>query len=250
MVDDMNDRDLDLCVVAGRRPELLRATLESFSELVFRNFRIANVFINLDPIFGDADDEARCVRSIESHFPAAVILRPETPGFAPAVKRLWSNTKSGFVFHLEDDWMALQEIGQEALEPFADSEVAQVSFHHADKNWDIAKKGHLHQRNEYARFLGMKIPLFKTFPKFTTSPSILRGDFARKAAALMDTNLDPEKQFYAGVNVELERFVSSRKNYIFSPDQTPVIRDTGRQWRDERKIEKVTRNTTSYWVTK
>jgi hypothetical protein len=64
----------------------------------------------------------------------------------------------------------------------------------------------------------------------------------------MDPSRDPEKQFYSGVNAELERLAAPHKNYIFSPQQKPVIRDTGREWRDNRKIKKVIENTTSYWV--
>ncbi|MDR6815862.1 hypothetical protein J2X76_001016 [Neorhizobium sp. 2083] len=188
------------------------------------------------------------MRVVESYLPSASFFRPGQPGFGAAVKRLWSNTRSDYVFHLEDDWVALTELGEEIFSPFSDPRVMQVSFHTADQNWDIAKHGHIHERNEYARFLGIKIPLFRTFPKFTTSPSILRGSFARQAASLMDEARDPEKQFYSGVNAKLEELAAPHKNYIFSPRQTPVIRDTGREWRDNRKIKKVIENTTSYWI--
>jgi hypothetical protein len=244
----MARNELDLCIVAGRRPDLLRQTLESFSASVFSNFCIRGVIVNIDPIFGARDDETGCVKCVISHFPQAEICIPETPGFAAAVKRLWSATKSDYVFHLEDDWIALTAVDEEILRPFSDPSVMQVSFHTADQNWDIPRKGHLHRRNEYARLLGIKIPLFRTFPKFTTSPSILRGDFARKAAALMDASLDPEKQFYSGVNPQLERLAAPHKNYIFSPERVPVIRDKGREWRDSRNIRKVINNATSTWV--
>jgi hypothetical protein len=240
--------ELDLCVVAGRRPDLLGQTLDSFAASVFCNFNIRNVFVNIDPIFGDAQDEAACVACIKAHFPEAEIFTPPTPGFAAAVQRLWTATKSDYVFHLEDDWIALRKLGEETLEPFGDPTVMQVSFHTADQNWDIDRKGHLHRRNEYASLLGIKIPLFKTFPKFTTSPSILRGGFARSAAAEMDASRDPEKQFYSGVNPELESLAAPHKNYIFSPDQVPVIRDIGREWRDRRRIKKVIKNAKSNWV--
>ncbi|MGR6466213.1 hypothetical protein [Rhizobium sp. PAMB 3182] len=244
----MASSELDLCIVAGRRPDLLAQTLDSFAASVFPHFDIRNVFVNIDPIFGDVEDEAACVACVRGHFPPAEIFTPEVAGFAAAVQRLWSATKSRYVLHLEDDWIALTKIGREILEPFADPTIMQVSFHTADQNWDIARKGHLHRRNEYARLLGIKVPLFRSFPKFTTSPSILRGDFARKAASLMDVSRDPEKQFYSRVNPALERLAAPHDNYIFSPDQVPVIRDMGREWRDSRKIRKVITNATSNWV--
>ncbi|MGR6431473.1 glycosyltransferase family 2 protein [Rhizobium sp. PAMB 3174] len=244
----MRSSELDLCIVAGRRPDLLGQTLDSFAASVFPNLNIRNILVNVDPIFGDVEDEAACVACVKSHFPQTEIFTPGAPGFGAAVKRLWSATKSDYVFHLEDDWIALTKVGEEMLEHFADPTVMQVSFHTADQNWDIAKNGHLHRRNEYVRLLGIKIPLFRSFPKFTTSPSILRGDFARKAASLMDVSRDPEKQFYSGVNSALERFAAPYNNHIFSPNNVPVIRDIGREWRNNRKIKKVITNATSNWV--
>lgn len=238
---------IDLCIVATRRPELLAQTLASFREKMLCHLDMGSAYLNLDPAFGSPEDHAACVQVVRGHFPDAVIFEPEQPGFCAAVARVWSASKSDYVFHLEDDWISLQDMGEELLEPFADPSVMQVSFHTADQNWDIARKGHFHQRNEYARLLGIKIPLFRTFPKFTTSPSILRGSFARHCAGLMDLTRDPEKQFYSGVNPAMEAYVAGYRNYIFSPEATPVIRDMGREWRDQRNIRKVINNSTSTW---
>lgn len=238
---------IDLCIVATRRPELLEQTLASFREKVLRHLDMGSAYLNLDPAFGSLDDHAACIRVVRSHFPDAVIFEPEQPGFCAAVARVWAASASEYVFHLEDDWISLRDMGEELFEPFADPSVMQVSFHTADQNWDIARKGHFHQRNEYARLLGIKIPLFRTFPKFTTSPSILRGAFARHCAGLMDLTRDPEKQFYSGVNPAMESYVAGYRNYIFSPEAKPVIRDMGREWRDQRNIRKVITNSTSTW---
>lgn len=238
---------IDLCIVATRRPELLAATLNSFCEKVLRRVDVASVHLNLDPVFGSPEDQAACVDIVRSQFADASISEPPHPGFCAAVARLWSSTRSDYVFHLEDDWVALREMGEDLLQPFADPSIMQVSFHTADQNWDIGRKGHFHQRNEYGRLLGIKIPLFRTFPKFTTSPSILRGPFARRCAEMMDLSRDPEKQFYSGVNPALEGYVAGYRNYIFSPEKKPVIRDMGREWREQRNIRKVITNSTSIW---
>lgn len=239
---------IDLCIVSGRRPELLAQTLDSFRSKVFDRLGINHVYVNLDAIFGSEDDHAQCLSVIRRFDEAATIFQPERPGFGAAVKRLWAATASDYVLHLEDDWVALRTIGKEVLAPFDDPRVMQVSFHTADQNWDIARRGHIHERNEYARLLGMKIPLFRSFPKFTTSPSISRGPFLRHCAGLMDISRDPEKQFYSGVNMPLERYVAPYRNYIYSPDQTPVIRDMGREWRERRHISKTISDATSTWT--
>ncbi|MBZ7922827.1 hypothetical protein LAC81_13605 [Ensifer adhaerens] len=238
---------LDLCIVATRRPDLLAQTLTSFRERIFSNLELGGAYLNLDPAFGSIEDHHACVDIFRSYFPEGVVFQPESPGFCAAVARLWSATSAEYVFHLEDDWIALRDMGTELLAPFADPAITQVSFHTADQNWDIGRKGHFHQRNEYARFLGIKIPLFRTFPKFTTSPSILRGGFARHCAGLMDLSRDPEKQFYSGVNPAMESYVRRSRNYIFSPEAGPVIKDMGREWREQRRIQKVITNSTSIW---
>ncbi|MGF6176571.1 hypothetical protein [Ensifer sp. 4252] len=238
---------IDLCIVATRRPALLAATLNSFCEKVLCRFDVGTAHLNLDPVFGSPEDHAACVDIVRGHFPDATISEPQHPGFCAAVARVWTATTSDYVFHLEDDWVALCDMGEELLAPFADPSIMQVSFHTADQNWDIRRKGHFHRRNEYGRLLGVKIPLFRTFPKFTTSPSILRGTFARHCAGMMDLSRDPEKQFYSGVNPALEGYVAGYRNYIFSPEEKPVIRDMGREWREQRNIRKVITNATSIW---
>ncbi|WP_234823086.1 glycosyltransferase family 2 protein [Ensifer adhaerens] len=236
---------IDLCVVGTRRPELLAQTLASFSQKVLGKLDLREVYLNLDPLFGSDEDHAACVEIFRSYFPDATVFQPEIAGFCAAVARLWAATSADYVFHLEDDWIALREMHEELLVPFADPTIAQVSFHAADQNWDVRRKGHFHRRNEYTHLLGIKIPLFRTFPKFTTSPSILRGGFARHCADLMDLLRDPEKQFYSGVNPAMENYVAFFRNYIFSPEARPVIRDIGREWRVQRRIQKMITDATS-----
>lgn len=237
----------DVCIVAGRRPDLLSETLSSFTEHLFSHHEVQNVFVNIDPIFGDGEAERDCVGVIRSFFKSPVIFTPETPGFAAAVKRLWAATTSDHLVHLEDDWLALDQLDGRIEDCFRSPKVKQVSFHTANQNWTIAKRGHLHRKRNYIKFLGLRLPTTSSYPKFTTSPSIIDGHFARTCSHLMDPQYDPEKQLYSGINLPLEKAVAGYDNYIFSPDEKPVIVDTGRAWRDQRLIAKNIRNATSYW---
>lgn len=240
---------IDVCIISARRPQLLSATVYSFDDLIFSNFNIHNVYVNIDPIFGSEEDHESIVSIIRGHFPAAIIFEPEAPGFGAAVKRLWSATTADYVFHLEDDWIALRRVGEEILHPFNDTRIQQVSFHTADQHWDIVEKGHIHAKRDYFRPFGIKLPFYRTVPKFTTSPSILRGGFARSAAALMNPAYDPEKQFYSSVNSGLEKLARPFQNFIFSPEGIPVIRDIGREWREAQGVRKLIANATSTWST-
>ncbi|WP_457580222.1 glycosyltransferase family 2 protein [Ensifer canadensis] len=238
---------IDICIVAARRPHLLAETLDSFSNRVFANFEIGKVFMNLDPIFGDQRDHLECIELFKRHFPHGIIFQPQDAGFPQAVKRLWSATTAEIVFHLEDDWIALTEIDQKATYPFNDGSVAQVSLLTAEKKWDTKEKGNFHNRNEYVKVLGIKFPLFRKFPIFTTSPCFIRGEFARGAAALMDVTKDPEKQFYYGVNRPLESYVRKFRSYIFAPESKPVIADIGRDWQRTKNIKKIVHDGASSW---
>lgn len=240
---------IDICLVAGRRPDLLHTTLESFNASVFQNFDVANFYANIDPIFGDIDDEKRTQDVIRSFFPDACIRTPENPNFCTAVKQNWLSTQSPFIFHLEDDWVVNQTVpSTEILRIFSDKKVAQVSLNHFYKKWNY-KHGPHHRQWPRWQVFGIKFKFGFPFPCFTTSPSFLTGDFARQAAALMDDRYDPEKQFHSSVNRPLVQFVKPYKNFIYGEDSSYVITDTGRDWRDERKIRKTLVNSTSFWET-
>ncbi|WP_161490839.1 MULTISPECIES: hypothetical protein [unclassified Ensifer] len=45
----------------------------------------------------------------------------------------------------------------------------------------------------------------------------------------------------------MEDYVGRRRNYIFSPEARPVIKDTGRKWREQRRIQRVITGATSFW---
>lgn len=120
-------QELDITIVAARRPELLDRTLSSFGPALFERFTLGRVAINMDPIFGDHADHAECRRILDRHFLDHELIEPETAGFGAAVKRLWSGVTGDLVFHLEDDWVALQPIGPERVLPlFEDRSTAVV----------------------------------------------------------------------------------------------------------------------------
>jgi hypothetical protein len=244
----MPEGRIDICLVSTRRPELLKPTLESFQQRFFKNFAIGKFYANVDPIFGDAKDHRAVLELIRAHFPDADIHEPEMPGFCQAVKRNWSATTAQYVLHLEDDWRLNIDIGPSILSDFEDARLAQIAFHSEEKNWDVGRRGKVHYRRKNLKILGFKTPIRLKVPGFTTSPSLLRGDFARHAASLLDTRLDPEKQFYNGLNERLERYVAPSLSTLFSDGSGFVITDLGRDWREQRGIRKSIENGASVWA--
>ena len=238
---------IDICLVAGRRSELLLRTLQSFEALVFRHFDIANCYANIDPIFGDAEEGDKTAAVVRSFFPDADIRTPETPNFCVAVKHIWSASRSDFVLHLEDDWVVNEDLtAQQILPLFDDPSIKQVSLNNFHKQWNF-KKGPFHHNRRRHKFMGLRFKSGPTFPCFTTSPSFLRGDFARASSTLMDQKFDPEKQFYSDLNMELQSFVKPYRNFIYGDGKPFIITDIGRDWRDEHKIDKTFENGASVW---
>ncbi len=237
-------QQIDITLIAGRRPKLLQRTLESFARNVFDHFQINGVYANVDPIFGETAEEDICVDLIRQYFPTADIVRPASPGFCAAVAGCWQRTSAKTIFHLEDDWLCNEPIGPEDILALAGS-TKQLSLLSKEKNWDGSAQYQIHKLQ--VKLLGVRV-YRRMVNKFSTSPSFIDGDFARAASALMDLRLDPEKQFCNRTNMALFRYVTPYKNrLLFGKEQSPLITDIGRQWRDERRIEKSVIDGVSYW---
>lgn len=89
-------------------------------------------------------------------------------------------------------------------------------------------------------FFCFKTPFVCEILMFTTAPSLLRGDFSRHTANL----LEPEKQFYKRLNEQLERYVAPFSSTLLWDDRGFVITDLGGDWREQRGIRKSNENST------
>lgn len=237
---------LDIALICGRRPTLLKLTLASFSQHVFKNFEIGTVFANIDPFCGRAEDGEACREIILQHFPTAEITMPETAGFAAAVRRNWCKTKSDYVFHLEDDWIALEDIAPDQIFPLFTKRVSQVSLKSEQKKRQRSDEFHFVTKRKKALGITVKKTIV---PFFATSPCFMTGAFARESGKLMDPNLDPEKQFSDGRNRDLLNYASGFLNRLyFGETSDDVIKDIGREYREESGLVKNIENGQSVWT--
>ena len=120
---------LEIAIVSGGRPDLLRRTLASFQELLFENFAIGRVSINIDPWFKEGRFVRECASIAGDFFPSAVILSPDSPSFGHAVKRLWQQSKCEFIFHLEDDWILEEPVLPDYVFPHFSPPVEQLRLY-------------------------------------------------------------------------------------------------------------------------
>ena len=244
----MQSKSIDISLVSGRRPGLLKQTLESFDSAVFRNFDISRVYANIDPFAGSESDHLICRELILQTFPQAVLSEPERPNLGQAVKTLWSQVQADYVLHLEDDWLALQPVTPEQVFPlFDEHRVRAVSFAIVGVEAKGREKPRYLLREARVKVLGIKLHR-RIVPFFSTSPSFYDGQFARQCAKLMDPHLDPEKQFLPGRNPKLSDFCSPYlMRVLYGQEQCGIMKDIGRSWRSERGIKKLLIHGQSVW---
>ena len=238
---------LDISLVSGARPALLKETLKSFSSHLFKNFTIATCYVNIDPFEGGPDEVAACEEICHAHFPQVVARKPDAPHFARAVKWLWSQPKTDWFFHLEDDWILNRGVSREELIEAQERRVTQVSLMTREKNWGYRSRFHYEPSRltifgkDFGKSLNKKRPIF------TTSPSFLERAFAARCSELMDERLDPEKQLNF-LNQKLNTYTAGYRNRFIGVRRELVAVDIGRKHRDERGITKTVKDGNSVWV--
>lgn len=208
---------MDLLIVSGRRPDLLEKTLSSIKNKI--NVDFSNVLVNIDPWAGDERDHQLTKSVILKYHPSAFINEPKEPNFCQAVKFLWTNVKSDYAFHTEDDWIWNQTFSK-----------------------DYFVNGL--QKVGMFRFVTKEN---RAFDKYGTSPCVMTKQFAHATGKTLDINLDPEKQI--GSNTELTNVVNSH-NVVCMHSKGISAVDIGRNWRRAKGIDKKIINGNSVWVNK
>ena len=237
--------EIDLKIVATRRPDLLEATLQSFRFVGLRDFQVSSISMNLDPAFGTVEDAEICNRLIQRYFPGALVHEPLSPSFGGAVKRLWSEAGELPIFHLEDDWIAREPLSVDFVQNAFDQGYGAVTPLAKEHSWDSRNPEAL--TVEIRRFFGLRVgKRATTRHSFGTSPKFILGALARRLAAKMDPDRDPEKKMYSG---ELDEVVQSfRSVFMTMAGKKPIIEDIGRDWRKKRGIKKQLVEGKSVWL--
>lgn len=237
---------VDIALISGSRPALLARTMRSFQDRVFQNFSIGRCYANIDLFGGSVDEREECRLIILEYFPSAVIEMPDTPGFGKAVKTVWSMTEAPYVFHLEDDWVALDDIVPDQVLPLLSGSTKAVRPVTANMNWNGRSQYHESVRKD--KFWGITYKTVRS-SAFGTSPGFFVGDFVRRCAELMNPELDPEKQMRPPHNPALAAFMAQYRCRVLPSRQGgELFEDIGREWRSERGIQKVVSQGRSSWI--
>jgi hypothetical protein len=217
---------IDVTMTAACRPELVFRTLKSFKEMLFDRLPVRAFFLNVDPVWG-TKDQGREVEAIGRSFFNSVEVRfPLTGSYGGAVKWLWSRPETEWFLHLEDDWTMTNRISLNRLTSQMNSGAAQIVL----ANWKRLQR----QRKP---------------PKLGLCPLFSKREFGRLASGHMNPDLDPDKQFRNGTNPALEQAIAGYHAVYFGGALTrETIVDIGRDWRQDRKIEKKIIDGVSVWT--
>lgn len=203
-----------ITTTATWRPELLRQTLQSFTNnLVGLDAANAIMLINVDPApVGDPDRTDEVLNVARDFFGCLIYNTPDIASFPMAVKWLWTAVDKEHdapFLHLEDDWVLTQRV---ELAPL-------LERFDADRNLtSIALRA-------YRDMAGGRVVL---------SPSLIRPSHAARMAAVMRADQDPEKSLRPWHKV---RQMLNLKAAIW-PDKRVVVRDIGREWMAHRGLAK------------
>ena len=99
--------DISFTTTAMPRPEILERTYSSFtSKIINIDFKMTKLYINIDPFPDNQVNNIRdqCIDVAKKYFGDVISNKPDKPGFCQAVKWVWSQPSSEYIFHLEDDW--------------------------------------------------------------------------------------------------------------------------------------------------
>lgn len=205
---------LDVVTTATLRPELLGLTFRSFCNRLLGKIPHCRLIINVDPL---PEDDGRLLESTlqvcHDWFPEVLPRCPDRPSFPDAVRWCWSQVKSEYCFHLEDDWLLLKSIDPARVyDYFQESpQLAEVTLNPS--------------RNRPEE------------PGFALRPSFVRRDFLLSALPLFDSALDPEKQWrrHTSPGGELDIWHFRHYGEIGEGHQ---VKDMGALWRKMRALDK------------
>jgi len=219
---------VEVTITATNRREVLFRTLTSFMEnLLFRCH--VEAIINIDDI-GDSAGVEKVIRTVELFMPVKCSRQSLESNFGEAFKYCWQSVESDWVFHLEDDWELLERVEIREMVDILNEEkdlallrLPQFKSNEKDmKNW-----------NKFFPWNGKYFECPKDLIKtvgFCGHPSLIKGEFVKKCAPLIDGSMNPEKQFHSGNGPLLEEVMKWRYGVFSKPNSPAYIKDLGREW--------------------
>jgi len=222
---------------ATLRPEIIRRTFKSFSENMLCGYKRKRAVLNID-LIGEDVPWSKALWAAAAGFRHTEIKIGKKPNFARAFKWLWEQTKTKYTFWLEDDWELLTKIDLAEMVAVMDKhpQLATLRLPYTPTAADHYKS--------WSHIFPWTGDYFKCPDEdrnaigYCGHPSLYRTSFMKEVLPLVKTNMCPEKQI-KGRLPKMREILNRWDLGVFSkPNQPPVIRDIGREWRDSRGLNK------------
>lgn len=187
---------------ATNRPEIVEKTYSSFNSNLNGYLKKCELIINIDPL-PSGDNREEVVKVAEKHFKKVTAITPATPNFTTAINTLWSEAKTDYIFHLEDDWVLTQSFSVDSIIDYLDKNPKYLQCVLRAYNYD--------------------------YNKMALSPSIIKKKLYSQIAGKLNANLNPEIQLR---DTNVTKYDLS-KGYVTVFGEKPIVKDIGREWMEK-----------------
>jgi hypothetical protein len=231
--------EIDITMTATLRPSIVERTFISITKNIIKEEKDRyRLIINVDPI-GEKIKAKNIISIAKKYFNHIIFNYPQTPSFPNAVKWVWENSLSNYIFHIEDDWEINREIDIndmiKILDKYKDlSSLRLNKFRTPNKNviegffsgiWDYIPEDKFYICRDWEK-------------QFCLNPNFIKREFIVEAFPRMVSDVDPEKQFRESQKY-MRDLIKKWKYGVYSrPGDLPLVTDIGRAWRAKNKFEK------------
>ena len=226
----------EMTITATNRIDVLYKTISSFMEnMMFRCD--VEAIVNVDNV-GDAGNPERVLKIVELFLPIKCSRQSLEPNFSEAFRFCWSMVEADWVLNLEDDWQLMHWVEIRDMIAILEEEedlalLRLPQFRSTEdqmKNWDkfFPWNGKYFEcPDELRQAVG-----------FCGHPSLIKGEFVKKCAPLLDPTINPEKQFHGDNPALVEEVMKWRYGVFSKPNSPNYIQDLGREWAVKHGFQK------------
>lgn len=222
---------IDITMTATCRANIVNKTLLSFTRNMFNscsNEHCFRLIVNIDPVGPDTQVAVEYV--CKEYFNNIIINKPDSAHFPRAFKWCWSQVSAAYVFNLEDDWELMRFVCLVDMTSLLDGNSALALLRLPAWRIEERSKNWRYFYNFNGRYFECPSQ-HKREVGFCGHPSLIKGDFVKRASILLSDGVNPEKQFHARGKTELMSLIDNYEFGVYGVQhQQRTIADIGRQW--------------------
>jgi len=231
-----------IVITAVKRTDILFKTLSSMMEKLL--WRVdCKAIVNVDPVGYEQVASMKVIKIVDLFVPVLFSREALEPHFGRAFYAVWnmaagSHGDFDYIFNLEDDWEMLESVDIREMTKILEDEedlallrLPQFPSTATDmKNW-----------NKFFPWNGKYFECPEDLRKtvgFCGHPSLIKMEYVKKCAPLINQEINPEKQFHGDNEPLLDEVLKWKYGVFSKPNHPNYIKDLGREWMIENKYQK------------